>query len=183
MRRVTQTLLFGVLVLALAAVSATSAGATRGGTDRPFEASGNGIGIIAEIPAGCDFTNASDLVCDQEISMDFIGTHIGRATYTSTGQLTVHLDEPCTTVNGNPGGFQFDSFQVGAIVAANGDELWHESSVSGCGDGVSLAEPVGTYTIDGGTGRFEDAAGTGTIEATALADGTLSNRWSGLITY
>lgn len=185
MIRTLRTLLVGALTLAVAMVGATPAGAKSAGTDRPFDARGDGIAINAgPFPAGCDFTNSPEVVCPQELLLDFIGTNIGRGTFSSAGQYTVHLDQQCTAANGSTG-FEVDVFQEGEIVAANGDELWFESSYGGCNEGVgTLFEPVGTYTIRGGTGRFDDATGTGTVKTSTPGDGlTISNRWSGSITY
>jgi hypothetical protein len=82
------------------------------------------------------------------------GTHIGVGTWSSFE--TVNF---CTS----PG--------VGEVVgeftltAANGDQIFGTyNTIVLVGDGTIAAS--GTYEIAGGTGRFEDATGTGTIDAT-----------------
>ena len=76
----------------------------------------------------------------------------------------------------------FESSQTQTIVAANGDELTVDTNVAGCADGETAAEPVGTYEITGGTGRFAAATGTGDVVAVALGT-SLSNNWTGTISY
>ena len=119
--------------------------------------------------------------CDQTIELDRVGTHLGRSTSSGVGAITLYIAEQCTTPSGGPG-TPFESYQAVTIVAANGDQLTANSNVSGCGDGVTVAEPVGTYTITGGTGRFEGATGTGIVAAVALGI-SLSNTWTGTISY
>ena len=119
----------------------------------------------------------------------FIGTHMGRSTNTSYGFLTLNFDRPCITPSDTEG-VEFESIQYVTIVAANGDELTATTEVSGCGDGETPAEPVGTYTITGGTGRFEHgatgsgdlASDVGPIDPESGAS-TLSTNWTGTISY
>jgi hypothetical protein len=177
MTRFTQRLLLGALVAGATIVASAPVHAAKGGTDRPFSASGNGTGII-DFP-GC--IGGLVLECDQTIELDFIGTHLGRSTNSSVGKIYIHLDQPCPTPAGTTG-FLFESFQAVTIVAANGDELTADTTVSGCGDGVTVAYPSGEYTITGGTGRFADASGEGRIEVVSL-ETSLSNEWTGTISY
>jgi hypothetical protein len=71
-------------------------------------------------------------------------------------------------------------------VAANGDELYLDTFVQGCGNGVDRAETIGTYTITGGTGRFAGATGVGTSSSTVVQGslaGSLMGSLRGTITY
>lgn len=175
----------GALIAGLSAVDVggRTVQAAEGGTDRPFAAAGTGTGVFEPIEE-CDLVitaRGPALECDQVLELDFVATHLGASTYSSAGVLVLYIAEQCVTPSGGPG-VPFKSSQVGAIVVANGDALTTENSVSGCGDGETLSEPAGTYTITGGTGRFAGAFGTGTVEAVALGT-SLSNKWVGTISY
>jgi hypothetical protein len=186
MKHFTEKLLVGALVVAVAAIGATPAGAAKGGTDRPLTVSGSGTNLFEAPPVECDFAitdRGPALVCDQFIELDVKGTHLGKSTYSGEGELTIYVDpaEACTTPDGLPGA-TFDSVQTVTIVAANGDQLTADTVVSGCGDGVGLAEPAGAYEITGGTGRFAGATGHGTVEGVAIGT-SLSSTWIGTISY
>ena len=180
MPRFTGKLLAGALVVASTAIGAAPAGASQE-VERPFHSTADGTIDLEPFP-DCDFTNFPDVVCDQTIETVFIATHLGKSTNTTTGQVTLHVFQPCTTIDGNTNGVEYDVTTSAVIVAANGDELHATTNVSGCGDGIGLTEPVGTYTIAGGTGRFEGATGGGTISASTIG-GAFSNSWTGTITY
>ncbi len=66
---------------------------------------------------------------------------------------------------------------------ANGDQLYVETEQDFLPDGVN----VGPYTIVGGTGRFVDVTGSGTLVtiATVNSDGTvtLAGSFDGTISY
>ncbi len=67
------------------------------------------------------------------------------------------------------------------LTAANGDYL--RVYINGYQDRVNEKYIVsGTYSIDGGTGRFTDATGEGTVEITSL-NGDLDLRLNGFIDY
>jgi hypothetical protein len=193
MSHFTRRLVVGALIVSAAAIGASPADAAKGGTDRPFSATGAGTNIIAEIPPppptpfppGACVPSFGErglqFDCDQTIELDFKGTHLGKSTYTAVGTIVLYVDEGCFTPGGGFG-ITFESSTAGTIIAANGDALTADVAVSGCGDGETVALPSGTYTITGGTGRFADATGEGTVEA--VADGeALSNKWAGTISY
>jgi hypothetical protein len=184
MKRLTRTLLVGALVVAAAAITVAPAGAAAGGTDRPFKSTANGTLLLLDDPmmGECDFVSPSFLVCGQELSTDFIGTHLGRSTSTGMGELTIDLSQFCTTPGGNPEGFPIDSVMPVTTVAANGDELYAVTTVSSCVDGIGVTEPTGTYEITGGTGRFHGATGSGDIASSVLGS-SISTTWTGTITY
>lgn len=185
MKKFTGKLLVGALVVAVAAIGATPALAAKGGTDRPFTAGGSGTNIIETI-GDCDFVPDAALgpalVCDQAVELDFAGTHIGRSAYAGVGLITLYVFSPSCITPGGGSGVVFESFLAVTIVAANGDELAADTNVSGCGDGETLAEPAGTFTITGGTGRFATATGTGDLVGEAIGS-LLSNNWTGTISY
>ena len=70
---------------------------------------------------------------------------------------TVYLDEILVDFTGDP----FVGNGTRVFIAANGDELWaSETSLTpGPGDSSEFSTS-GTFTFQGGTGRFVDAAGT-----------------------
>jgi hypothetical protein len=83
------------------------------------------------------------------------GTHIGVGTWNSFE--TVNF---CTNDDGS--GAVEGEF---TLSAANGDQIFGSyTTVVLVGDGTIAAS--GTYEITGGTGRFENATGSGTIDAT-----------------
>jgi hypothetical protein len=178
--RFTGKLLVGVLVVAATAIGSSPASAKQE-VERPFKATGIGT-IEIEVFDDCEFGDFPDVVCDQVIETVVKATHLGKSANTSVGEATIHVFTQCTTPDGNPDGVLFDVTSTAVIVAANGDELYVNQNVSGCGDGIGLSEPTGTYTITGGTGRFEGATGNGELSA-ATFDGAFSNTYAGTITY
>lgn len=128
-------------VLALAPLSAASQ------QIRPFEVSiiGNANPIPhPEIP--CVLLNTE--------TGDVRGNHIGAGTWSSFETVDFCADPAVGDVVG-----EF------TLTAANGDQIFGiYSTVVLTGDGTIAAS--GTYEITGGTGRFENATGTGTVDAT-----------------
>ena len=66
------------------------------------------------------------------------------------------------------------------------EEQWNAADMFG---GFTPAEPVGTYTITGGTGRFEHATGSGDLASDVgpidpeSGASTVSANWTGTISY
>ena len=175
-----------LLTAAMAAAALTVGGVAASGTpavastnvERPFKSMSSGT--IVNDP--CDPSQFPTVVCDQTISTTFIATHLGRSSNSATGELTLDFSEPCIAPSGN-GGVSFESTTQHTTVAANGDELYATTAVSGCADvGGGLTEPVGTFTITGGTGRFDGATGGGDISTTVIGDAFASS-WTGTISY
>jgi len=122
--------------LVLAALAPTSALAKAGGTDRPISASGPGS-TTANLATGTFVFEFSGT-----------GSHVGKFTATTEG----------TIVPTGPGTFALSGNAI--LVAANGDQLTATATAT-----VTVNGPVsGVATITGGTGRFEDASGTLTLE-------------------
>ena len=182
MKRHTGTLLVSALVVAVTAIGSVPASASQE-VEVPFRATLNGTSSFE-----CDFSGLPNpaVPCDFEVETVLIGTHLGRSTMTSTGITTIYLDQPCTTPDDTVG-VQFHSLTDVVVVAANGDELYAVNDVEGCGDGIGVSEPFGTYTITGGTGRFAGASGTGDVSTTTSGGtpdpGPFASSWTGTITY
>jgi hypothetical protein len=104
---------------------------------------------------------------------EFVGaghaTHLGN--YTETGTVIF-------TPTDVPGILRID----GAVVytAANGDQLY--ATVNGQLNGVTGAITA-SLTYVGGSGRFEDAAGSANLLGQILQDGTISVTVEGIIAY
>jgi hypothetical protein len=75
-----------------------------------------------------------------------------------------------------PGGAIFGTM---VCTAANGDELWLEFS----GGFTSPTTAEGTYTFKGGTGRFRNATGTASFEATTPDGIHVAVSFTGSISY
>ncbi len=180
---------------AIAAAAVTVAGVAGSGTsaqakvqvEKPFRLVSEGT-IANETGGDCEFqllpSGELVLLCGQEFAgVDERATHLGRTTSTGTGVLTLYVTRPpCTTPEGNPGGVLYESNSDRTIVAANGDELYVSLNATGCGDGIGLTNPVGTYTVTGGTGRFAGAEGEGAVSSDVLG-GSIDATWTGTITY
>jgi hypothetical protein len=74
-----------------------------------------------------------------------------------------------------------DGAIAGSVIftAANGDQLWADFE----GDFISPTTAEGTYTFTGGTGRFSDATGTASFEATTTDGLHLDVAFAGSISY
>ena len=128
-------------------VLAGTASADTNASNLPFRVSGSGS-IFQSGPSG-------------SLSGTVHGLHIGAGSF-SGNVFTGSYPPPCDEGGiGNGGSTQ--------LTAANGDILYTEFSQSVCQSGSTQTyEGTGTYTIDGGTGRFENATGSGTETAEAV---------------
>jgi hypothetical protein len=90
-------------------------------------------------------------------------THLGYFTF--TGNVEIHLSA------GNPFGIVLGT---ATITAANGDKLFLTSG----GVGIDTTHGLGTFTVVGGTGRFQGATGTYqqiiTFAATGIVEGSIA---------
>ncbi len=103
--------------------------------------------------------------------------HLGLTTVSATGVVT-----GVTSCGG------FTSVEQDAYNAANGDALTLEvSNVYCAASGSGTYQVTGSFTIVGGTGRFADATGSGTISGTAVfltpTTGTFSETATDTISY
>ena len=104
-----------------------------------------------------------------------IASHIGRYTFVNTSKVSPPEDFPV--------------FFEGTITAANGDQIYYDSPVIVCD--VAIPAPnfcpgqnaTFTYTIKGGTGRFEGATGSIVIEGTFVPAGPFEAIGTALIKY
>src|SRR5436853_5332538 len=73
------------------------------------------------------------------------------------------------------------------FTAANGDKVFTSSNDVLCPTSTNTFHITGSWTVTGGTGRFEDASGTGSLDAsgvmTSSTSGTFSLTATGTITY
>ena len=125
--------------------------------NRPFAAAGSGT----ETPAvpDCQFTPAGCTVVSSGVAHSL---HLGRGDYTSS--LTI--DWALATSNG-AGGYCAPASGFGTLTAANGDTLTQVESGTVCEVGATALNAPHTFTgvfvNTGGTGRFANAIGEGTV--------------------
>jgi hypothetical protein len=81
----------------------------------------------------------------------------------------------------------FTATEQETFTAANGDKVFTSSNDVLCPTSTNTFQINGSWTITGGTGRFEDASGTGAFQAsgtmTSPTSGTFSLTTTGTITY
>jgi hypothetical protein len=126
----------------------------------------------AGVPFKLDLTTTSTKFLDppplpvvMEINAAGTGTHVGLCTSEST-----------VTWVERSGGVWFSGPLT--ITAANGDELFLDTFGWSFPDGGD-----GDYVITGGTGRFEDATGSGSFDVVVNADGSQTATLDGTISY
>ena len=148
-----------LLVMAIAAPVSADSGS------RPFR--GSVVGEVAFNPVPVTVCAPSDVNWGglrTESSAAGTSTHLGK---------TVMTARHCT-----PSG---DNFGPGTMVltAANGDEVWIEyfGSAPFPGPGVTVIKASFTFEIIGGTGRFANADGAGTMTASIVFEGFGDPAW------
>ncbi|MEK6252872.1 MAG: hypothetical protein AABM43_13280 [Actinomycetota bacterium] len=155
------------MVLAVAAISPAGALGKAKGTDRPLSSTSTGT-VVLDLATGAGTAETSGQL-----------SHLGRITST--------VDVTSFTLTG-PDTFSFTG--TATDVAANGDKLFTTGAATG------TLTPTGTetttvFTITGGTGRFADASGTGTLRTVgvtvstvgSIITSTLTNTSEGQISY
>ena len=102
-------------------------------------------------------------------------SHLGSVTLSSTETLDFATSPGIVLVR--------DGQMV--VVAANGDELhWTYEGTGSLPDAAGITVISGSFLITGGTGRFTDATGAGTIEGSVdSVKGLVSVTYRGTITY
>ena len=131
----------------------------------PVPFNGNGSGTFTMTPTGVSVTGTGHF------------EHLGLTTISATGAIT-----GVTTCGG------FSATEQDAYTAANGDAVTLQVSNVYCAtSGPNVFQVTGSFTVVGGTGRFADATGSGTISGTAVfltpTSGTFSETTTGTISY
>jgi hypothetical protein len=138
-----RTLLILTSFLALTVVAPGAAVAKHGGTDRPWKGKGSGtttfnVATVPSLPGSIEGTARF--------------SHLGKSSYSGTFTITLT----------GPGTFTIGGTQT--VVAANGDMLFVSFAGTGTLTGMfgpgQTSEIATTWTVTGGTGRFDDASGT-----------------------
>jgi hypothetical protein len=167
-----RTLLILMSLLALAILAPGAAVAKPGGTDRPWK--GKGSGTTTFSIATTPFPGSTEGTARV--------SHLGKTSYSSNFAVTLT----------GPNTFTITGTQT--LVAANGDMLFLSFTGTGTftpfGTGQT-SEAMLTYTVTGGTGRFDDASGTltGTVSTNVVsvdgstATGTHTFTAKGKISY
>jgi len=105
---------------------------------------------------------------------------------TSEGSITLFFLEECTLLDGVAVGTVFRASGDYAIVAASGDHVFgtyqNEGRAGPAGTEAIGTALVGSQTIAGGTGRFEGATGSTTVDSRAFGD-AFELEFVGTITY
>ncbi len=167
---------FGTAVALVAIALTLTVGSALANSDsRPFKSSGSGT-QVAGGPHGCQF----GFVCTVTINGTATSSHLGTGPYMSA--LTIDYadvtfpsaTEYCAPVTGNS-----------TLYAANGDEVFVSTTGQVCASTAAGAVHTltATYTITGGTGRFEGATGSGTETGTDNGGANSSYTLSGTIGY
>ena len=174
--------IFKPMAVALGAASivlATAGVALAGPSNGPFTSTGSGTETSLS-QAGCQFTSAGCTVQSNGIATSL---HLGSGPYVST--LTVYW--ATTAYSNGAGGYCALAAGAGVLTAANGDTLTQSESGTVCEVGkTSDIVPhtfTGIFTNMGGTGRFADASGGGTITGSDDGFGNSNYQENGTISY
>ena len=171
-RRLGAGLALGAGVLAVAAGPAGTAPDAR-----PFALRVEGTSVTD--PASCAPVGLT-VVCDLANQGAGNGRHLGRSTATGTGTVTIDLLSHCT-LDGRDGVVVTAAYTWG-VTAADGSMLSADVVTTTCGTGSSRSPGEGTYVVTGGSGRFADATGSGTV-AVIVDAGRLEATWEGTLGY
>jgi hypothetical protein len=92
------------------------------------------------------------------------------------------------TITGAAGCGGFTTTEKDTYTAANGDEVLTSATLTICPTSTpGVFQSSGTFTVIGGTGRFEGASGSGAIHAlvtfTSQTSGIFSGTTTGTISY
>ena len=103
--------------------------------------------------------------------------HLGKSTFAAAA-----------TITGVAACGGFTATEKDTYTGAEGDKVFTTANISLCPTSTpGVFSSVGTFTITGGTGRFEDASGSGTLRAlvtfTSPTSGTFSGHTAGTISF
>ncbi len=184
MKRIKETLPVGLLVVALATLTAAPAAASDH-VERPHKGTDVGTVVLQPIE-NCDATGFPVFVCEFTTTGTGNHTHLGKVATSSTGLATFNIfAPPCELLDGSNIGLVVENAGTFVFVAANGDEVsgTFENTVCAGPPGSGLAGGLaGTQTITGGTGRFEGATGNVDTIGTGVDD-TFNLTFNGAIEY
>jgi hypothetical protein len=165
----------GTGILALVAASSALAGSA----SLPFKSAGSGTETAAA--AGCQFTLVG---CTVQSTGTATSSHMGTGPFTSTLTVEWYAAYPNPNVSG---AFCAPATGTGTITAANGDTLTQSESGTVCELARSASNVphsfTGTYTNTGGTGRFANATGGGTVTGGDDGFGNSNYQETGTISY
>ena len=133
---------FLFLLIAAAILTAAPALAQKNGTDRPLVGSSVSTSTV-DVATGTGTTDGTSQL-----------SHFGTTTFHN--DFTISLTGDIFTLTGTD-----------TEVAANGDELFSDFTITGS---LTTGQSTGVFTITGGTGRFADASGMFTTDATSTQD-------------
>ncbi len=168
-----------VLIVAVLAFASGSAWAQQPTKELPYKASAVAKVKLAPDPTDCQLPDdaAQNSPCRRLIGQDTgNGTHLGQ--YHSSHEIVLYWK---TTENGDLVRV-LDGSTV--IVSANGDKIYSHYKVQQPAVEASPKNPVpvkGHYQIEGGTGRFDGAGGSGEVEGFNLGDDTFVYESTGTI--
>jgi hypothetical protein len=147
-----------IAVLVSCTLSISAAYAANGVQERPFKATGSGSAVALSAPP----------------VLEIVVTGNGHATHMGKVGIWQHHFVDVTTMTFYDGMFVW--------TAANGDTI--EGSYSGYLVPTSAGFEIhGSFTIEGGTGRFEGSTGGGSASGMQYNDNTADLALDGIITY
>lgn len=158
-----------LVVLALMLVATPAALARHGEEGRLFAGYTRGeVTFDLNNPKGCTFAPLTTVTTTSGVAL-----HMGRVA-TLWSHCFVPYGDPEDNLGANENGTM-------VFTAANGDELWGTYDViidpafpEEIGDRIVAR---GTVTFDGGTGRFENATGSGRVRTVATFEGYEDPAW------
>lgn len=108
-----------------------------------------------------------------ELTFGMNGTLVGMGEGTHLGRFT---EVAYPTVSGNT----FSAIVI--LTAANGDQVFKMATGTITSNGP-LTIFAGTFMVNGGTGRFASATGTGQVVMVLSPDGTIAQTYDGTIEF
>jgi hypothetical protein len=175
MKRVTKTVAFAFLVVAVALATAAPASAGKR-VERPYKGQEQ---VVLTVDPACDFSGPCSFTT---VSDGGTSSHLGKTSTTSEG--FVELTGGCLLSDGVSFGAAFSTSGTFTTEAANGDTLLGIFENAGCAGLTPETAAIpggiaGTQTIIGGTGRFAGASGS----TVTFGDGLGPLHWIGTLTY
>ena len=130
----------------------------------------SGVAVAAVLSETGSGTVTTSFTGSTQILRNYTGTVEGSPVSGTFSAGENDLSGACGEANGRA-----------TLTDASGDQLFKVENGTGC-ETDSGHVWSGTYTVSGGTGKFEGASGTGTFSYTNPGDGTFSSTESGSVT-